>query len=106
MTFDAEPDTDGNLLTGILMGCGVQLIFIILGIFLFSGVSPQGSQGSKIGNWALLGWGLTQWIGLVPLILHQRGKGRPKTMYGLLIAGGIGLLLNSACDGLVFRGFG
>jgi hypothetical protein len=44
------------------------------------------------------GWGLLQWIALVPLYLRRRGTRRPLAAKGILVAGCIGFLLNAGCD--------
>jgi hypothetical protein len=49
----------------------------------------------------LLSVGFVQWIALVPLILHQRRMNHPRTVQGIIIAGVIGVLLSSACAGLL-----
>ena len=54
-------------------------------------------------NGPLVWVGHTQWIGIIPLILQQRGKGRSKVVQDLLITGFIGLLLSSACATMMLR---
>ncbi|MDP2314216.1 MAG: hypothetical protein Q8P41_15035 [Pseudomonadota bacterium] len=48
--------------------------------------------------------GLTQLLGVVPLAIWQWSTGRKRTVWGLLIAAGIVLLLNSACWGMLAVG--
>lgn len=48
-----------------------------------------------------VGWGVAQWLVLLPLILYQKSKGRPDTVRGLVVAGCLTLLLSSFCAALV-----
>ncbi len=92
-----EPPND-RLIYGVGLGCLSQLAALALAWFLASR-APVG----KLPFLLLCSWGLTQWIALVPLILQQRAKDHPRTMQGLLITGAIGLLLSSACAGMILR---
>ena len=78
----------GNVVVGCLMGLACQIAFILIGIFgLFAGNTIV----------LLVGWGATQWIALIPMILRERANGHPATAQGMIIMGCIGLLLSSAC---------
>jgi hypothetical protein len=43
-------------------------------------------------------WGIAQWTALIPLCVLQARKENRMTIYGILITGGIGLVLNTACS--------
>jgi len=85
---DSRISANGDVVTGCLLAFACQLGFIFigfLGLFLFNTF------------YLLVGWGATQWIGLIPLIRRERAEGRLMTAKGLLIMGCIGVLLSSAC---------
>jgi hypothetical protein len=81
---------------GCLYGCLCQIAFLALGF-----IAVFFSNG-KVQDALFVGWGVTQWIGLLPLILHHKGKDHPATVQGLLITGALGVLLSSACAAIVF----
>jgi hypothetical protein len=56
------------------------------------------SLESLIAGILFAGWGVVQWLFLIPLCFMLRHKGRPLAAKGILIAGGIGFMLNAACD--------
>ena len=94
-TIEEKPvHGDGSLLEGFGMGCLTQFVLGLLS--LLAAVAGVGSIGKYVVVLAA-SWGLTQWIIIVPFIMRQRAKGHPKTVRGLLIAGGVGVLLSSAC---------
>ncbi len=95
--FFAKLESNDNLLYGCGMGCLVQLAFGILGLLV--GLLLGFDYRNQSVIIAFSSWGVTQWIGLIPLIVHQRATGRPFTVLGVIITGGIGLLLSSACAG-------
>jgi hypothetical protein len=93
---------DGSVLAGFGIGCLTQ---VVLGALSFYAALVSACS-SPIGKWVVLigaSWGLTQWVVIVPFILRQRAKGHRKTVQGLLIAGGVGVLLSSACAASLFR---
>ncbi len=83
----------GNVATGCTLAFLCQLAFIFIGVF-----------GLAVGNSVVLlvGWGATQWIALIPLILRERANGRVATAKGLIIMGCLGVLLSSACAAIFF----
>jgi len=83
---------------GCLYGCFCQAAFIALG--LVAVFAPGGPKGPVA---LLVGWGLTQWIGIVPLILRQRRQHHNETVKGLILSGSLGLLLSAACAAMVYR---
>jgi hypothetical protein len=86
-----QPD-EGDVFAGVGIGCGIQLICLFLSIVVFYTV-----HDGKAGGLLLAAWGVTQWIGIIPLIFYFKGRGKSNTILGMLITGGIGLLLSSAC---------
>jgi hypothetical protein len=93
-------DSRDHVGVGVAMGCAVQVGFFILGIV----AALATSSSTKFSNVVAVSWGVTQWIALVPLILHERSAGRPRRVTGLIIAGCIGILLSSACASLMIFG--
>jgi hypothetical protein len=89
----ASPDSVGR---GCLFGCACQIGFIAAA-FLAAYVIRNGKASEVL----FVSWGVAQWAALIPLILRQRAKGYPRTVDGLIIIGCIGLLLSSACAGLL-----
>ena len=53
-----------------------------------------------------MGWGLIQWIALIPVYISKRRAGYSLAAKGVLIVGFIGLLLNGTCTVLVFSNMG
>lgn len=51
---------------------------------------------------AWLGWSLTQFLYLWPAYLGRHRKGEKETAKGILLVGGLGILLNGACDAILF----
>jgi len=91
------PATD-SVARGCFFGCLCQLAFFGLGlltIFVSNG---------KLQNAIFVGWGVTQWIGLVPLILRNKKQQNFATVQGLIISGALGVILSSACAAMVFSG--
>jgi hypothetical protein len=93
-----EPYGD-TIAKGCAMGCGWGLaaLFLSMGI----GIALNVKLSPKLGNWLILSCGLTQWIGIVPTILDQRHKGYRQSPKGLIVAGCVGMLLISACGGML-----
>lgn len=89
-----------SLLKGCAVGFACQIGFWLLGSFL----AFQADEHSKWPSILFVSWGLTQWTALVPLILRQKAMNHPNTVQGLLIAGSVGVLLSSACAGMMFLG--
>ncbi len=54
----------------------------------------------------MFGFGLLEWIGLVPLFLYERSKQRPQAAKGVLLVGLIVFLLQAACYGLILLAVG
>jgi hypothetical protein len=101
---DTEPPRPAQIegrdsrLAGCGMGCLIQIVFVLVSYAIATQVWTN-----TVPTLILSAWGLTQWIGIVPLILWERKKERPKTVQGLLITGALGLLLSSACAGMFSR---
>ena len=69
---------------GVLLAMGWQVLAIILSAPLM-----------------FLGWGLIQWLALIPVYLNRKRKGYPLAAKGVLIAGFVGVLLNAGCAALI-----
>ena len=90
-----------SIVRGVLLTIGVQILFIIaVPLLAFGLMSAVSYRGSAVGIFLILflWWGIAQWTALIPLCALQARKGNRMTMYGILITGGIGLLLNTACS--------
>jgi hypothetical protein len=86
----------GRIISGLGLGCATQIVLFLLGLM---GTSIPNHP--RLEMFFLLGWGLTQWIVLIPLIIRLRKQGQKRTIQGILIAGGIGVLLSSACASIL-----
>ena len=94
----APPRDRGRLIHGWAQGCITQLFFFIVGFLLASAFRTLNNNGLVTLLWT--GWGVAQWLVLVPLILKNKREGRTGTVQGLILSGSLGLLLSSACAGL------
>jgi hypothetical protein len=90
-----------SVIRGVLLTIGIQVLFIIAVPLLTGGLmSAVSYRGPAVGmpftlfRW----WGIAQWAALIPVCALQARKGNRMTIYGILITGGIGLLLNTACS--------
>ena len=92
-----SPAPSDPMLLGCGLGCACQAL-----CFAVSLVALGMSQG-KLGNLLFVSWGLTQWVGILPMYLRYKRESRPRTAQGLLIYGCLGVLLSSACAAMVFR---
>lgn len=96
---DADQRARGdNLAMGVGMGCLIQLGFLAAGFLIYNFAQKAG-----LSVYALSGWGLTQWLGIVPLAFMQRAKKRPRVVQGLILIGCLGLLLSSTCAWMLGR---
>ncbi len=91
----------GSVLAGFGMAFLCQVICgLIAGAFL----PIEGSGGPDWLVFELSSWGLTQWVGILPLVFIMRRRGNRRTVIGLLLMGAIGLLLSSACASVFWGG--
>jgi hypothetical protein len=81
--------------SGVSIAISCQTALIVAGVIAFF---VTNSLESLIAGILFAGWGLVQWIILLPLYFMLRRKGRRLAAKGILIAGGIGFMLNAACD--------
>ena len=88
------PPWRGNIFAGILLGIGCQIATIVLSLLLVSG-------NQKLAA-AVLFWGITQYVLVLPLRAILLKRGQHMTAKGLLIMSFIGLLLCSLCGALFF----
>lgn len=101
----AATPAPGSALAGALLVLPLHLLQIPL--LVASGVLAEamGVRGESQMAWILypvVGIGLSQWLYLGPAIWFARHRGVPRTAAGLAIGGGITLLLNSACFGMLW----
>jgi hypothetical protein len=95
-----RPSND-TVALGCLMGFGTTVAFAILGVVAALTVDSAGH--GKLSDYLFVSWGVTQWMGLLPLISNERSKGRKNRVKGLIIAGCLGLLLSSACASILLN---
>jgi hypothetical protein len=93
--------SNDSILRGFAMGCGTSIAFAVLGIIAALTIDSAGN--GKLSDYLFASWGVTQWIGILPLIANDQSKGRKKSVKGLIIAGCIGLLLSSACASILLN---
>jgi hypothetical protein len=86
---------------GCLMGFGTTVAFAILGVVAALTIDTAGH--GKLSDYLFVGFGVTQWIGILPLIANDQSKGRKNRVKGLIIAGCIGVLLSSACASILLN---
>ena len=97
-TISDPRDPRDHIGVGCAMGCGVQLAFLAVGLLI--SVNLRSNTDSTL---AAMSFGVTQWIALIPLVLNERAKGRPKRVTGLLITGCLGVLLSTACGAMLMN---
>ena len=90
----ATPAWQGNIAVGLLLGIACQFATIVLSLMMI-GVSQ------KLAS-AVVFWGVTQYILVLPLRASLLRRGQHATAKGLLIMSFIGLLLCSLCGALFF----
>ncbi len=95
------PPENNNFFLGCLVGGGTTIAFGVLA--LLSALAADSSGHGKLSNYLFASWGVTQWIGLIPMIVHDFKKGRRNRATGLIVAGCVGLLLSSACAEIIFN---
>jgi hypothetical protein len=78
---------------------GVQVAVLVAGLIILS-VANGNLKGLAL---VVVSWALLPWAVLVPLILKLRREGRTRTVSGILITGGIGFLLSSACASILLH---
>jgi hypothetical protein len=82
---------------GIAFTCQLALM-LAGGVAILLSVGFNSLFGLPFGAALFAGWGLLQWLVLLPLYFLQRRKRRPLAAKGILIAGCVGFLLNAGCD--------
>jgi hypothetical protein len=99
--------SDGSVGLGIGFGLLLHLLqlLVVPGIAVLYGVLYPRTPYSGLAALLLsaYAWGLTQFLYLGPAIWLAYHKGQRETAKGFLIVAGVGVLLNGACDALVFR---
>jgi hypothetical protein len=97
--MDVQPkDPRDHIGVGCAMGFGVQLAFLAVGVLIAMNLRSD-TAVTAVG----LSFGVTQWIALIPLILNERAKGRPRRVTGMLIIGCLGVLASTACGYLLMN---
>ena len=89
-----RPRDPGSIWQGIAIGGAwnvCALLASILGIFILIGIA------------VIVGFGLLQYLWILPLHEKYRERGETETAKGILIASGITVLLSAACWGALGR---
>jgi hypothetical protein len=84
---ELKPIEKGSVARGCGIGCLCQLVFVGIGLV---GLTSQ----TQVGKFLFVGWGITQWIAMGPLIWKQE---EALTKQGMIISASIGFILSSAC---------
>lgn len=104
---DVPAESEGSVAKGVLLGLLLHLFQFLLvpGIeFLFGVFYPQDKEPLAAGLlFSAYAWSVTQFLYLGPAAWLAFRKGERGTGKGLLIVGGVGVLLNGACDALLLR---
>ncbi len=96
---DSPPRRVDSFMFGCLLGGLITIAFAILMVFIGLSVS----KSLMLSEYWFVSWGVTQWIGIVPMIMAERSKGHPKGVAGLIVAGCVGTLVSTACAGWLTR---
>ncbi len=102
-SFAPISPNNGSIIAGCLTGCAIQIGFFALGAllsFLFESQIVRMGLG-KYEGFVFMSWGLTQWIGIIPMIRSNQSQGKSKNVQGLIITGAIGVLLSTACASML-----
>lgn len=89
----SKPAAYDAIIIGWWMGWFCQLAIFVLTLW-------AAKHLGGLGRYVFYSWGVTQWIALVPLMWHQKAKGYPARVKGLLLVGCFGVLLSSTCAAL------
>ena len=84
----------GSIWQGIALGGALNVCALfasLIGIFLLIGIP------------VIAGFGLVQYVWIMPLYEKYKGRGETETAKGILIASGITVLLSAACWGSMIR---
>jgi hypothetical protein len=87
---------------GLILHFWQILIIPVLTIAIPFLYHPRAPMAVLAGFFALTAWSLTQFIYMGPAIVIARRAGKNETAKGLILVAAIGVLLNGACDALVF----
>lgn len=98
MSAPSTSDPRDHIGVGCAMGCGVQVVFLGLGLLI-----SMNLRSNNDSTLAAMSFGVTQWIALIPLILNERAKGRTRRITGMLIIGCLGVLFSTACGSMLMN---
>jgi hypothetical protein len=95
--LDPLPPANDHMMRGCLMGCGIQVVLLVLAISIVSMF--------RGGNFAylLVICIAVQWLVLVPLIRNERELGYRESPSGLIIVGCLFTLLVTTCAVMVLK---
>ena len=87
----------GLLFTFLLHFFQIALIplIIVISIAIFAGKSAAGISGLVV---AIIGFGVTQLVYMIPAILIFKKRGETKTVQGLVIGASVTFLLSAMCS--------
>jgi hypothetical protein len=87
------------------IGWGVAIAILCQAVLIVAGpiaILATNSLESRIPGLLFSGWGVAQWLVLLPLYFILRRKGHRLAAKVIIITGCIGFLLNAACDAVMF----
>ena len=98
------PPGGGSAVKGFFVAIAVHggLLLLLLPICALGGVA--GEAVLMLGVWLLAGFGLIQFIPIIPLMLYYRRRDEPRTVAGLALCAGLVLLLSGGCTAMIFVG--
>ena len=97
------PPGGGSAVKGFFVAIAVHggLLLLLLPVCALSSIA----QGALVlGMFLLAGFGLIQFIPIIPLMLYYRRRDEPRTVAGLALCAGLVLLLSGGCTAMIFVG--
>lgn len=97
-----SPGGGGNAIKGFFLTIAVHggLLLLLVPICTLGGA--VGEAVLMLGIYLLAGFGLIQFLPLIPLILYYRRRGEPRTVAGIALCSGLMLLLSGGCTAMIF----
>jgi hypothetical protein len=100
-----SPKPIRDFLGGLLLAIVLHSLFI--GFMMMIGDAAIGSPQPWGNIWLfmLIGFGLSQWLYLVPAIIYFQRRGRSEVLKGIFLAAMLAILLNGSCAAIpIFSG--
>ncbi len=94
--LDSLPPANDHMMRGCMMGCGIQVVLLVLAIWIVS--MFRGNFAYLLGACVAV-----QWLVLIPVIRSERGLGYRESPSGLIIVGCLFTLLATTCALMVLK---